>query len=77
MLIQAFQMFIYTLVRFAQRFEMFLFFYVSMFTCLHVHIDVFHWGAGGAAAPLSILAGYLLGQKWKIFMAKKDFHDTY
>ena len=39
-----------------------------------VYIDEFH---GGAAAPPNILAGYLLGQKWKIFMAKKDFHDTY
>ena len=31
-------------------------------------IDVFHGGAGGAAAPPSILAGYLLGQKME------DFH---
>ena len=34
-------------------------------------------GGGGAPPPPSILAGYLLGQKWKIFMAKKDFYDTY
>ena len=39
-----------------------------------VYIDEFQ---GGAAAPPNILVGYLLGQKWKIFMAKKDFHDTY
>ena len=31
-------------------------------------IDVFHGGAGGAAALPSILAGYLLGQKME------DFH---
>ena len=31
-------------------------------------IDVFHGGAGGAAAPPTILAGYLLGQK------NEDFH---
>ena len=33
-----------------------------------VAIDVFHGGQGGAAAPPSILAGYLLGQKME------DFH---
>ena len=32
------------------------------------NIDVFHGGAGGVAAPPSILAGYLLGQKME------DFH---
>ena len=37
-------------------------------TRYEVNIDVFHGGAGGAAAPPSILAGYFLGQQME------DFH---